>query len=49
MTAEDRFILKVGSATVEVKKSGDVVVKGGKIEVKSSGELVLKGSKISQN
>jgi type VI secretion system secreted protein VgrG len=49
MTAEDRFILKVGSATVEVKKSGDVVVKGGKVEVKASGELVLKGSKVSQN
>jgi type VI secretion system secreted protein VgrG len=49
LSAEDRFVLKVGSATLEVKKSGDVVIKGGKIEVKASGDLVLKGSKISQN
>jgi type VI secretion system secreted protein VgrG len=49
LDAEERFLLKVGSATLEVKKSGDVVIKGGKIEVKASGDLVLKGSKISQN
>lgn len=49
LSADDRFTIKVGSATLQVKKSGDVVVKGGKIEVKASGDLVLKGSTISQN
>ncbi len=49
LSAEDKVILKVGSATLEFKKSGDVVVKGGKVEIKASGDLVLKGSKISQN
>jgi type VI secretion system secreted protein VgrG len=49
ISAEDRFLLKVGSATLEAKKSGDVVIKGGKIEVKASGDIILKGSKISEN
>jgi type VI secretion system secreted protein VgrG len=47
--AEDRIIAKVGSATLELKKNGDVVIKGGKVEVKANGDIVLKGSKISEN
>jgi type VI secretion system secreted protein VgrG len=49
LSAEDKVILKVGSATFELQKDGSVALKGGKIEVKASGDLVLKGSKISQN
>jgi type VI secretion system secreted protein VgrG len=49
LTAEERFIVKVGSATLEIKKDGTVVVKGGKLELKASGDLVLKASKISEN
>lgn len=49
LSADDRFLVKVGSATIEMKKSGDVVIKGAKIEVKASGNVVIKGSTISQN
>lgn len=45
----DELTIKVGSATITMKKSGDIVVKGAKITVKGSGPVALKGSKISQN
>jgi type VI secretion system secreted protein VgrG len=49
LDAEDEAVLKVGSATLSLKKNGDVVIKGGNITVNSSGDLTLKGSKIGQN
>jgi len=49
LSAEDELTIKVGSATMQFKKSGDVVVKGSKVEVKASGDIVLKGSKVSEN
>ena len=49
LVAEDQLTIKVGSATITLKKSGDVVVKGGKVELTASGDLILKGSKISEN
>ncbi|MBI5069866.1 MAG: type VI secretion system tip protein VgrG [Deltaproteobacteria bacterium] len=47
--AEEKLLIKVGSASIEVKKSGDIVIKGAKVEVKASGDIVLKGSKIAGN
>ncbi|HEX8700463.1 MAG TPA: type VI secretion system tip protein TssI/VgrG [Myxococcaceae bacterium] len=49
LAAEDSFTLQVGSATIQVKKDGKVVIKGGKIEVTASGDIVMKASKISEN
>ena len=49
LVAEDQLTIKVGSATITLKKSGDVVVKGGKVELTASGDLILKASKISEN
>jgi type VI secretion system secreted protein VgrG len=47
--AEDEITLKVGEATLTMKKSGDVTVDGKAIDVKGSGDVKLKGSKTSVN
>ncbi|MEM9378339.1 MAG: type VI secretion system tip protein VgrG [Planctomycetota bacterium] len=49
LTADDELILKVGKASLVMKKNGDITLKGKKITVKGSGDVVLKGSKIAQN
>ncbi|WP_224368419.1 type VI secretion system Vgr family protein [Hyalangium versicolor] len=47
--AEEEFLLKVGAATLQVKKSGDVILKGTKVQIKGDEEVVVEGSKISEN
>ena len=47
--AKDELQIKVGSASLLLKKNGDVIIKGGKIELTASGDMILKGSKIGQN
>jgi type VI secretion system secreted protein VgrG len=47
--AEDEIEIKSGSASIILKKNGDVQIKGGKINVKGSGDVVIKGSKIGEN
>jgi len=49
LSAEEKLLVKVGSASLEVKKNGDIVIKGAKVEVKASGDIILKGSKIAGN
>ncbi|MDB4985294.1 MAG: type secretion system Vgr family protein [Myxococcaceae bacterium] len=45
----DELTLKVGSATITLKKNGDIVINGKKISVTGSGDVVMKGKKVSQN
>jgi type VI secretion system secreted protein VgrG len=47
--AGEQLTLKCGSATIEMKKNGDITIKGKKVVIKASGDLILKGSKIGEN
>lgn len=49
ITAADEILLKVGKATVSLKKNGDITVNGGKINIKGTSTTTIKGSKIDQN
>jgi type VI secretion system secreted protein VgrG len=42
-------VLKTGSASITLKKNGDIIVKGNKISITGSGDVVVKGSKIGAN
>jgi type VI secretion system secreted protein VgrG len=45
----DELTIKVGSATITMKKNGDISIKGAKININGSGDVVIKGSKIAEN
>ena len=55
--AGDEITVKTGSASITMKKNGEIQIKGkditingsGKINVKASSDVVIKGSKIQQN
>ena len=47
--AKDSVEIKVGKASIIMKKNGDIEIKGGKINIKGSGDVVIKGSKIGEN
>lgn len=49
IVADDEIVLKTGSASITMKKNGDITIKGKKIEVKGSGDVIIKGSKIAEN
>jgi type VI secretion system secreted protein VgrG len=46
---KDQVEIKSGSASIILKKNGDIQIKGGKINIKGSGDVVIKGSKIGEN
>jgi len=57
ITAGDEIMLKTGSASITMKKNGDITIKGknitiqgsSNINVKASGNVALKGSKVTTN
>jgi type VI secretion system secreted protein VgrG len=49
INADDEIVLKTGSASITMKKNGDITIEGKKITVKGSGDVVVKGSKITEN
>lgn len=49
ITAGDEIVLKTGSATITMKKNGDISIQGKQINIKGSGNVVIKGQKILEN
>lgn len=49
LQADDQITLKTGSASIVMKKNGDITISGKNINVKGSGNVVLKGSKVTSN
>jgi type VI secretion system secreted protein VgrG len=49
INAGDEIVLKTGSASITMKKNGDITIQGKQINIKGSGNVVIKGQKISQN
>ncbi len=47
--AGDEFVIKCGSASLAMKKNGDVTIKGKNITINGSSKITLKGSKIHEN
>ena len=45
----DELTIKVGKATINMKKNGDITINGQKVQVKASGDIILKGKKILEN
>jgi type VI secretion system secreted protein VgrG len=45
----DQLTIKVGKATITMKKNGDISLQGAKINIKGSGDVTIKGSKILEN
>jgi type VI secretion system secreted protein VgrG len=49
VSAGDEIVLKTGSATITMKKNGDITIAGKTITIKGSGDVIIKGQKILQN
>ncbi|MGE3171964.1 MAG: type VI secretion system Vgr family protein [Planctomycetota bacterium] len=49
IVASDELSLVVGSASIVMKKNGDIQIKGKKIDIKGSSDVVVKGSKVAMN
>jgi type VI secretion system secreted protein VgrG len=46
---EDELTIKVGQASITLKKNGDITIKGGKINIKGQSDVIIKGSKTAIN
>jgi type VI secretion system secreted protein VgrG len=46
---KDQLTIKVGKATITMKKNGDIAINGKTINIKGSGNIVMKGKKILEN
>jgi type VI secretion system secreted protein VgrG len=49
IVAQDEISLKTGSASILMKKNGDITIKGKTINVKGSSDVIIKGSNIKGN
>lgn len=49
LTASDEISFKTGSASILMKKNGDITIQGKKITVKGSSDVIIKGSNIKEN
>jgi type VI secretion system secreted protein VgrG len=49
VASEKQIVLKSGSASITLKKNGDISIMGKKINIKGSGDVIIKGSKIKGN
>ena len=45
LEAEDEIVFKAGSATISLKSSGEIVIRGASITENAAGEIVIKGAK----
>jgi len=45
----DQLTIKVGKATITMKKNGDITINGKNINIKGSGNITMKGKKILEN
>jgi len=46
---KDELTIKCGKAMIQMKKNGDITIKGNKINIKGSGNITIKGKKILEN
>ena len=46
---KDELTIKVGKASINMKKNGDITIKGKNINIKGSGNIVMKAKKILEN
>lgn len=46
---KDQLTIKVGKASITLKKNGDILIKGKNINTKGSGNIVMKAKKILEN
>ena len=49
ISAGDQIVLNTGSASITMKKNGDITIEGKQITIKGSGDVIIKGQKIIQN